>query len=1135
MSSGNFDFSSASHGAQVSGSFEDINKLIFIEQHMSLDAGAVRSVKDDSGRLTPTFHGSKYNKSAPIGIPNSSSTSNAAVPLSPLSHAIHGFHSFVEPNSNRGAIGGSASKVFPLLAESPSNSNHNASHSFLQNNFQFSLGTSPGVPSSVYPPSSTWFGYNNSNNSSNGHNSSSPPVNGNGVNAASLSHPVTNVNSSTSSNPNNGTNPNAHPFPFHPQQQPQPGPLGFRQQNSPHSPASLQRSLSSDSINQYSQPQNVGGGVWTGGNCGGMHKSYSDYQYDNSSGNGSYHVSDNNNNNNNNSSSNSNSNNNNNRNNNHNHSNNNDHNGSKQQHGNMNQNVGKQNLPRGANTSSRQQQQQQQSGQNRAGINASNNFNSNRERNSGSSGTTYNRMGVDFGSPDGSSNINNNGNASGNNSGHGQGFQRVSSNNNLHHDHGNNNSNNNRQQGLQGMSRNRTNLSSEKLSNFKNGNGNNNSNNNSNKSSDRSERGDNGNSASKGSPALVPPLCEEELAALEKKVIRTCKEILREASARNLKAVELANTLRARVGTSVLAQVREQCQGLLTLLEKQTGVFRVDRIPKNDMVTLISDFEDVDDVFANLDDKGSSSGRSLSNDHYLASHMANLYSPGLLNKGLNVSGDPGATSSASPWYVASALNQSSVTTSSSSSSGGEQPLPSPHIQSFFLFSSEPSESIVIENPNFCAPQNLVSELEQYGQVMLLKKCQMDGNMYFFITYDTLESASVAKFSVSRLMNRADSVNFATLNDVAAPQTKRRVSSGSGSALFSLKEDDMRGFDLLASSMMSGNRRYSGHSDTVNSEYTDVSDISERISISESDPAFDLIDYGKLPGARSLSHDGYMTSIFSTIHHSTNPIGNLSINNNSNNNSSSSSNYISPLRGLHTSLSANSLYSMVSNTSSTHSTHTTSGTTGSVGGAASNVPYAASLTMNLSPPFQIPAICGTPMCHVLQRLCDDTYVPTQLWPVDVNNDAFYFQAVIVQLQNFGGQTSISKLRGFLRNRVNAVDNIKSVPLKALLSAYPQLFILRNSQVSLTQYAINCYGGLSISSNNGSNVNNSAGFDPSQFVSRQDSSGGPSNGGGGNNNNSGFGLNNSYGGNNGLQQSSGNHGHGKSHKNSGGYRG
>jgi hypothetical protein len=88
----------------------------------------------------------------------------------------------------------------------------------------------------------------------------------------------------------------------------------------------------------------------------------------------------------------------------------------------------------------------------------------------------------------------------------------------------------------------------------------------------------------------------------------------------------------------------------------------------------------------------------------------------------------------------------------------------------------------------------------------------------------------------------------------------------------------------------------------------------------------------------------------------------------------------------------------------------------------------------------------PECPVLQRLCDDTYVPTQPWPVDAR-DQTYCAAVVAQLQQFGGCTTVSKLRGFLRNRISAVDNIKSVPLKAMLVAYPHLFVLENNYVYL----------------------------------------------------------------------------------------
>lgn len=87
------------------------------------------------------------------------------------------------------------------------------------------------------------------------------------------------------------------------------------------------------------------------------------------------------------------------------------------------------------------------------------------------------------------------------------------------------------------------------------------------------------------------------------------------------------------------------------------------------------------------------------------------------------------------------------------------------------------------------------------------------------------------------------------------------------------------------------------------------------------------------------------------------------------------------------------------------------------------------------------------CPALRRLCDDTYVPTQPWPIDHHVDAPYCAAVVSQLRQFGGFTTVSKLRGFLTSRLLAPDNIKSVPLKAMLAAYPNMFHLNGNHVSL----------------------------------------------------------------------------------------
>ena len=57
----------------------------------------------------------------------------------------------------------------------------------------------------------------------------------------------------------------------------------------------------------------------------------------------------------------------------------------------------------------------------------------------------------------------------------------------------------------------------------------------------------------------------------------------------SLKAVELANALRSRVGTDVLAHIRERFGGLLSVLELVPNIFQVFRIPKNDFVALVLD------------------------------------------------------------------------------------------------------------------------------------------------------------------------------------------------------------------------------------------------------------------------------------------------------------------------------------------------------------------------------------------------------------------------------------------------------------------------------------------------------------------------------------------------------------------
>ena len=85
--------------------------------------------------------------------------------------------------------------------------------------------------------------------------------------------------------------------------------------------------------------------------------------------------------------------------------------------------------------------------------------------------------------------------------------------------------------------------------------------------------------------ALCPLSPSRALQNVEMAVAECAAVALRAAPGQALKAVELANALRAQLGTEVLASMRDYHGGLLSLLERNT-TFEVTRVPKLDTVKL---------------------------------------------------------------------------------------------------------------------------------------------------------------------------------------------------------------------------------------------------------------------------------------------------------------------------------------------------------------------------------------------------------------------------------------------------------------------------------------------------------------------------------------------------------------------
>ena len=85
--------------------------------------------------------------------------------------------------------------------------------------------------------------------------------------------------------------------------------------------------------------------------------------------------------------------------------------------------------------------------------------------------------------------------------------------------------------------------------------------------------------------------------------------------------------------------------------------------------------------------------------------------------------------------------------------------------------------------------------------------------------------------------------------------------------------------------------------------------------------------------------------------------------------------------------------------------------------------------------------------MLELLTTELCVPTQEWPQQTERDWPFVRVVGELLLELGGGCTLSKLRGMLKLRLNLVESVKSVPLKAFLAAYSAHFVLTGTRVTL----------------------------------------------------------------------------------------
>mmetsp|Transcript_15748 Transcript_15748/g.15891 ORF Transcript_15748/g.15891 Transcript_15748/m.15891 type:complete len:1143 (+) Transcript_15748:164-3592(+) len=535
---------------------------------------------------------------------------------------------------------------------------------------------------------------------------------------------------------------------------------------------------------------------------------------------------------------------------------------------------------------------------------------------------------------------------------------------------------------------------------------------------------------------------------LEETVVTSCREILQDASRHSLKAVELANTLRARVGTEVLGVIRERWGGLLSLLERHSDTFRVERIPKNDCVTL---------VMAG----GGGSGASM-----LA-----------YGRGSRDEMPPGFSAGTG----AMMLDRHSPSHVSNMSGGGYPSTGQLNMQQIMtLKEGQVSNCLHVGNvPANITEQQLRREFERYGQLECLNIVSQRNRRFAFVSYCTVDQAVQAKQRLSKTHPWKSAISYARKDNFFKPPQPfgRNVERGYSMPIisednFAFQDSFIEPFGIERGSSMPIISPCSGPSSGVGCE---TGDMARQRSVST-----DRFGSSNLQGTGMEYRDMASVERERDKESMRSPVSRPSGLHNQ------ESGLMESVAVTPEQMEAIRRHMMQQQSQqeqarlSSHQQHfgmlqsQLLGDTmrGSSGFGSQDVPMSEGLLQSRQPQTQ----SSFPSSHsaytsvlsetnlsgtltpqnfdatVLRRLCDDTYVPTQTWPANSTADAPFCEVIVSQLQQLGGSTTVSKLRGALRHRISAQDNIKSVPLKALLSSYTEYFVLQGNQISLLNYNI-----------------------------------------------------------------------------------
>lgn len=484
---------------------------------------------------------------------------------------------------------------------------------------------------------------------------------------------------------------------------------------------------------------------------------------------------------------------------------------------------------------------------------------------------------------------------------------------------------------------------------------------------------------------VSPPSVINRDLDLENLIYQHTAEILLETATSSLKSVELANALRDRIGKDALASVKSQYGGLLVMLEMFPQAFQVLRVPKNDMVKLITNKTSPPALPSPISQNQQAWGGQQRRSYTAHQQQPMLQYQHLINP------------------------QQQHLPQSQHRQENMLPPPSPINSTFYGSNNYSNVLHITKIPNTATDDQIYNEFGGgYGIVERVSVEFANGKRSAFVTFSSVQAAveiynrmntkyrgllmfhqpsGQTPTASKRFLHHADSgdSNLSGLTTAdPSPRSQASMWSNTQSQRSSILSNSS-----LRSSIMEGRgislvspRTYNAQTSDISDDFGDINSFNYEYDMNAGIAITNLNQESNTP---SSDHDETETS---------------SVNSNPLRLSNPNSQVSPPFEPRH--VSGDDL--------SPHG----------------SLPSAETTPRSVSNPNDV----------VLVRLCNVHYVPGKTWEVDTKLDMPYCEMIAEIVESLGGSIQMTKLKHQMKKRTK--ESIRIGPLKALISAYPQYF-------------------------------------------------------------------------------------------------